>query len=197
MQLQQPVKIILGALALVAMLSGCGLSPQQARPEPRLSGQLKAVAQGQRVSVQIGDARPGQVLGYRGGLYDESNALTVQGQSFLPRLQAETEAGLRMRGFDIAPQGQAPATFDLQVTGLTYKVLESRTVLGEVELSATYQVRLRKEGRNFEGSYTAKLKKKFVKPPTDAANNRLVSMVMSDALQRVFQDPSISDFLAR
>ncbi len=197
MQLRQAVKTVLGALAMVAVLAGCGLSPQQAQPEPRLSGQLRAVAQGQRVSVSIGDARTSQVLGYRGGLYEESNALTVQGNSFLPRLQAETEAGLRMRGFNIAPQGQAPATFDLQVTGLTYSVVESRTVMGEVELSATYQVRLRKDGRNYEGSYTAKLGKKFVKPPTDAANNRLVSMVMSDALQRVFQDPGISDFLAR
>lgn len=195
--MQQRMTGFFVGLAMLAGLAGCGLSPQQAKPEPRLSGQLSQVAQGQRVSVTISDVRSSPVLGHRGGLYEDSNVLSVEDRAFLPRLRAETEAGLRMRGFDIAPQGQAPATFDLQVTGLTYQVLESRTVLGEVELSATYLIRLRKEGRNYEGSYTAKLAKKFVKPPTDNANNQLVSQVMSDALQRVFEDPGISEFLVR
>lgn len=193
----QRITGLLAMVALAAGLAACGLSPQQASPEPRLSGQLARVAQGQRVSVQISDQRSSPVLGLRGGLYGDSNALSVQGANFLPRLQAETEAGLRMRGFDIAPQGQAPAMFDLQVTGLTYAVAEGRTVMGEVQLTATYMVRLRKDDRHYEGSYTAKLKKKFVKPPTDAANDRLVSMVMSDALERVFADQGISQFLAR
>lgn len=188
---------VFAVIALLAGMVGCGLSPQLATPEPRLSGQLAPVAQGQRVSVHVSDGRSSPVLGNRGGLYDGTNALSVEGRSFLPRLQAEAEAGLRMRGFSIVPQGQAPATFDLQVTGLTYAVADGRTVMSEVKLTATYQVRLRKEGRTYEGSYTAKLNKKFVKSPSDKANEQLVSMVMSDALQRVFADRGISDFLVR
>lgn len=195
--MKQRVMQLLVLLALAAGLAACGLSPQQARPEPRLSGTLAPVAQGQQVSVHVSDGRSSPVLGNRGGLYGDSNPLTVEARTVLPRLQAETEAGLRMRGFNIVPQGQAPAMFDLQVTGLTYQVAEGRTVMSEVQLTATYLVRLSKEGRNYEGTYTAKMKKKFVKPPTDAANTRLVSMIMSDALQRVFQDQGISDFLAR
>ena len=190
---------IAGLLLLVMMagLTACGLSPQQANPEPRLSGQLAKVAQGQPVGVGISDARASSVLGYRGGLYDGANELTVQGNTFLPRLQAETEAGLRMRGFDIVPKSQAPALFDLQVTKLTYSVTEGRTVMSEAHLTATYMVRLSKNGRHYEGSYTAELSKKFVKPLSDKANSRLVSMVMSDALQRVFEDRAVSDFLAQ
>ncbi len=188
---------ILAVVAMLGSLAACGLSPQLASPEPRLSGQLTPVAQGQTVSVHVSDGRSSPVLGSRGGLYEGSNDLSVEGRSFLPRLQAETEAGLRMRGFNIVPQGQAPAVFDLQVTGLTYAVGEGRTVMSEVQLTATYLVRLRKDGRNYEGSYTAKLKKKFVKPPTDRTNDQLVSTIMSDALQRVFDDPGISQFLAR
>lgn len=188
---------VLAVMAMLAMLAGCGLSPQLASPEPRLSGQLTAVAQGQTVAVHVSDGRSSPVLGSRGGLYDGTNALSVEGRSFLPRLQAETEAGLRMRGFNIVPRGQAPAAFDLQVTGLTYTVADGRTLLSDVQLTATYLVRLRKDGRNYEGSYTAKLKKKFVKPPSDQTNDQLVSMVMSDALQRVFDDKDISDFLLR
>lgn len=195
--MQYAISRALAAVAMLAVLAGCGLSPQLAKPEPRLSGQLAAVAQGQAVSVQVSDGRSNPVLGRRGGLYEDTNALSVEGSSFLPRLQAETEAGLRMRGFSIVPQSQAPAAFDLQVTGLTYAVAEGRTLMSEVQLSATYLVRLRKDGRNYEGSYTAKLKKKFVKPLTDKANDHLVSMAMSDALQRVFEDKGISDFLVR
>ena len=195
--MRQQITRVLTVMLLTGALAACGLSPQQASPEPRLSGQLARVVQGQRVSVQVSDVRTSPVLGLRGGLYGDSNELSVPGQVFIPRLRAETEAGLRMRGFDVVPAGQTLAAFDLQVAGLTYSVAEGRTVLGEVQLSATYVVRLRKDGRHYEGSYTAKLKKKFVKPPTDAANDRLISMVMSDALQRVFADQGISDFLAR
>lgn len=132
--MQYRIMKLLAVLALASGLAACGLSPQQARPEPRLSGQLAKVAAGQRVSVHISDGRSSPVLGSRGGLYGDSNALSVEGRTFMPRLQAEVEAGLRMRGFDIQPQGQAPATFDLQVTGLTYAVTEGRTVMSDVQL---------------------------------------------------------------
>jgi uncharacterized lipoprotein len=185
------------ALVMLAGLTACGLSPQKAAPEPRLSGTLAQVAQGQKVSVSVRDTRSSPALGSRGGLYGDTNFLRVEGSSFVPRLQAETEAGLRMRGFDIVPQGQAPASFDLQVVGLTYSVAKGRTVMSEVLLTATYQLRLRKDGRNYEGVYTAELKKKFLKPLSDEANNQLLSTVMSDALQRIFADRGVTEFLVK
>ena len=60
-------------------LSGCGLSPQQLYPEPRITGQLERVANGQTVSVAVDDHRTTSVIGHRGGLYAESNTLTVEG----------------------------------------------------------------------------------------------------------------------
>lgn len=197
MQKRITAGLMAGVLFVLAGLSGCGLSPQQARPEPRLSSVLAPVAQGQAVSVRVTDARTSNVLGNRGGLYENSNPVTAEGRAFLPRLQAEVEAGLRMRGFVIQPAGQAAAEFDLQVTELTYQLVDGRTVMGEVELTATYLLHLRKSGRTQKSTHTANLAKKFAKAPSDAANNQLLSTVMSDALDRLFQEPTISEFLMR
>lgn len=183
-------------LNVVLLLSACGLSPQQVYPEPRLSGTLAPVGQGQTVNVQVKDQRTSTVIGTRGGLYDQTNALTVVGKTVLPRLQAETEAGLRMQGFTPVPAGQAASEFTLALVELTYGVAEGRSAFGEAQLSASYRVNLRKAGHSYQGEYTAKLKKGFIKTPSDAANNELVTQVMSDALQRVFQDPGIARFLA-
>lgn len=186
---------LVGIGVLVLGLTACGLSPQQLYPEPRLSGPLERVASGQSITVVVDDQRPKTVVGYRGGLYAETNALTVEGRTVFPRLQAETEAALRMRGFIPVPQGQSNTQFRLSIADLSYAVHEERTVASKVMLTAVLAVEATKNGKTYRARYTANLEKGFVKPPTDAANNRLMSMVMSDALERVFQDQGLTQFL--
>ena len=93
------------AIIVSVSLVGCGLSPQYLTPEPRFSGQLVAVGQGQPVVVRVSDARSNPVIGTRGGLYAQSSAITVNSKAFLPRLQAETDAAVRMLGFTPMQQG--------------------------------------------------------------------------------------------
>lgn len=194
------MKKLLLPIAVVGLfmlgLSGCGLSPQQLYPEPRITGQLERVANGQTVSVAVDDQRTTSVIGHRGGLYAESNTLTVEGRTTFPRLQAETEAALRMRGFIPVPQGQAGSQLRLSIADLKYSVVEDRTVASKVQLTAVLAVEVHKEGQVYRGRYTANLDKGFVKPPTDSANNRLISWVMSDALERVFKDKGLLQFMA-
>lgn len=187
---------LLGLGSLLMALTACGLSPQQLYPEPRISGQLERVASGQTVSVTVDDQRASTVIGYRGGLYADTNALTVEGKTVFPRLQAETEAALRMRGFIPVPQGQAASQLRLSIVELDYAVGEDRTVASKLYLKTVLAVEVSKGGQIYRGRYAANLEKGFVKPPTDAANNRLVSLVMSEALERAFRDEGLMRFMA-
>src|SRR5690554_686295 len=121
---QLKLVVLLPALLVFTLLSACGLSPQQLQPEPRLSGQLEKVANGQTVAVAVEDRRESNLVGYRGGIYSQTNALTLEGATVFPRLQAEMEVGLRMRGFEIARREQASNDLRLIISELEYAVAD-------------------------------------------------------------------------
>lgn len=188
---------LLAALLMAGVLTGCGLSPQQLQPEPRLSGQLEQVANGQTVVVSIEDQRESNVLGYRGGMYAETNALTLEGATVFPRLQAEMEVGLRMRGFNIATPEQARNDLRLIISEAEYSVAEDRTFASKVELRLVMTVEVKNGTQIFRGRYTETLSKPFAKAPSDKGNNQLVSEVMSTALERIFADDDLLAFLQK
>lgn len=183
-----------GVVLLAGALTACGLSPQQVQPQPQLTGRYAVVAQGQQVQVTVRDGRSSPVLGTRGGLY-QGNQLTVDGAVLVRSLQAEAESGLRQQGFQ--PAGRAERQLELVLTGLTYEVVDGRTAFGEVRLSATLLTKLHRDGANYQAEYVARLNKGFVKAPSAAANDALVSQVLTDALQRLFEDQAAARFLAQ
>ena len=63
-------------------------------------------------------------------------------------------------------------------------------------MSATFQVDVENRGRRYSGRYAASMSQGFVTAPSAAANEKLLSEVLSDALQRVFKDQAVSRLLA-
>ncbi len=184
------------AVILTGVLSGCGLSPQYLKPEPRFSGQVIAVGQGQPVTVQVSDARASQVIGARGGLYSQSSTITVNGSSFLPRLQAETDAAVRMMGFIPMPTGSDNPQLTLKLTELSYQAVENNAFSKEAKLNAVYTLEVKNGLRRHNGRYAASLTHGYAKAPSEQTNTQWVSTVLSDGLQRVFKDPAIGQLLA-
>lgn len=187
--------LVLPALMLLALLSACGLSPQQLYPEPRLSGQLESVASGQTVAVRVEDHRSDNVIGYRGGVYAETNALTLEGATVFPRLQAEMEVGLRMRGFAIVQQEQAQNDLRLIISEIEYQVAEDRTFASQVSVRLVMAVEVNNGQQIFRGRYTETITRPFATAPTERGNNQLVSEIMSTALERIFADEELLAFL--
>lgn len=193
------VRYLLAGVAIIvsAGLVGCGLSPQYLAPEPRFSGQLAAVGQGQPVVVRVSDARSSPVIGTRGGLYAQSSVITVSSQSFLPRLQAETDAAVRMLGFTPMQQGAGEAQLNLKLIELSYKAAEDNGLIKEAQLQAVYALEVQNGTRRYNGRYAANLTQGYAKAPNEKTNNVLVSKVLSEGLQRVFNDPAIGQLLAQ
>jgi uncharacterized lipoprotein len=190
--------ILVGAaLMLAGVLSGCGLSPQHLKPEPRFTGQIASVGQGQAVTVLVSDDRASQVIGARGGLYADSSAITVSGRSFLPRLQAETDAAVRMMGFTPMPAGADNAQLILKLAELSYQTVETNAFSKETKLNAVYMLEVKNGTRRYAGRYAATLTHGHAKAPNEQTNTKWVSDVLSDGLQRVFKDPAIGQLLAQ
>lgn len=190
-------RVLFGLLVASGLiLAGCAHSPQQLNPQPKLNSQLAPVGRGQPVVVRVVDGRQSQVLGTRGGLYPETSSITVNGAQLLPVLQAQAEAAVRLLGFTPTPSGNGPQ-LTLTLTDLKYQSPKEGMYVTEATISSTFRADVQNNGRSYNGRYAASLDQRFGMAPNEETNTRLISDVLSDALTRVFKDPSISQILGQ
>ncbi|AKS06326.1 YajG family lipoprotein [Pseudomonas trivialis] len=190
-------RLLFGLITVTSLtLVGCANSPQQLTPEPKLTTQLAPVGHGQAVSVRVVDGRPSPTLGSRGGLYPETALVSVNAQDVLPKLQAQAEAAVRLLGF--TPSANAPGAPQLTITlaELKYQSPKDGLYVTEASIGATFKSDVTAGTRRYSGRYAASLNQRFGMSPNQETNTKLVSDVLSDALTRLFKDPSIGSLLS-
>ncbi|MBD1550880.1 YajG family lipoprotein [Pseudomonas typographi] len=189
-------RLLFGLLAVSALaLAGCASSPQQLSPQPKLTEQLAAVGQGQPVQVRVVDGRPSAVLGTRGGLYPETSTVSVQGNDIVPKLQAQAEAAVRLLGYTPNASAAGAPTLTVTLADLKYQSPKDSTYVTEATIAATFRADVRGPSNSYSGRYSASLNQRFGMAPNQETNTKLVSDVLSDALTRVFKDPTIGQTL--
>jgi uncharacterized lipoprotein len=148
------------------------------------------------VSVRVVDGRPSPTLGSRGGLYPETALVSVNAQDVLPKLQAQAEAAVRLLGF--TPSANAPGAPQLTITlaELKYQSPKDGLYVTEASIGATFKSDVTAGTRRYSGRYGASLNQRFGMSPNQETNTKLVSDVLSDALTRLFKDPSIGSLLS-
>jgi uncharacterized lipoprotein len=191
-------RLVFGLIAASALaLAGCANSPQQLNPQPKITEQLAPVGQGQPVVVRVVDGRSSPTLGTRGGLYPETSAISVNGADVLPKLQAQAEAALRLLGFTpSAGAGNAPQ-LTVTLTDLKYQSPKDKMYVTEATIGATFRADVQNPAGRYSGRYSASLNQRFGMAPNQDTNTKLVSDVLSDALTRLFKDPTIGQKLAQ
>lgn len=189
-------RVLLSLIAAGTLaLSGCALSPQQLNPDPVFKGQPVAVGQGQPVVVKVVDGRQSTELGTRGGLYSETSSITVRSQDVIPKLQTQAEAAVRLLGFTPSPNAYNAPTLTLTLAELKYQSPKEGLYVTEATIGATFRVDVQNSSNRYTGRYGASLDQRFGMAPNQQTNTKLVSDVLSDALDRVFKDPTIGQTL--
>ncbi|KIZ33318.1 YajG family lipoprotein, partial [Stutzerimonas stutzeri] len=190
-------RLLFGLVTVLGMsLVGCAHSPQQLDPNPKLNGTINPVGQGQPVVVRVVDARPSPTLGTRGGLYPETSAVIVPSAKVIPKLQAQTEAAVRLLGFTPSPNAYNAPQLTLTLAELKYQSPKEGLYVTEANIGATLKVEVQNAGKRYNGRYGASLNQRFGMAPNEQTNTKLVSDVLSDALTRVFRDDNIGRLLA-
>ncbi|AZC20669.1 MULTISPECIES: YajG family lipoprotein [Pseudomonas] len=189
-------RLLFGLITVASLsLAGCAHSPQQLTPEPKLTSQLAPVGHGQPVVVRVVDGRSSPVLGTRGGLYPETSSITVQGAQILPKLQAQAEAAVRLLGFTPTTGGSNAPQLTVTLAELKYQSPKEGMYVTEATIGATFRSDVQNANRRYSGRYGASLDQRFGMAPNQDTNTKLVGDVLSDALTRLFKDPSIGQIL--
>jgi uncharacterized lipoprotein len=191
-------RLLFGLIAASALtLAGCANSPQQLSPQPRITEQLAPVGQGQAVVVRVVDGRPSSTLGTRGGLYPETSAVSVNGADVLPKLQAQAEAAVRLLGFTPNPSAYNAPQLTITLADLKYQTPKDKMYATEATIAATFRADVQNAAGRYSGRYSASLDQRFGMAPNQETNNKLVGDVLSDALTRLFKDPTIGQKLSQ
>ncbi|EMD98779.1 MULTISPECIES: YajG family lipoprotein [Stutzerimonas stutzeri subgroup] len=190
-------RLLFGFVTVLGLsLVGCAHSPQQLDPNPKLNGTINPVGQGQPVVVRVVDARPSPTLGTRGGLYPETSAVIVPSAKVVPKLQAQTEAAVRLLGFTPSPNAYNAPQLTLTLAELKYQSPKEGLYVTEANIGATLKIEVQNSGKRYNGRYGASLNQRFGMAPNEQTNTKLVTDVLSDALTRVFRDDNIGRLLA-
>ena len=190
-------RLLFGLIAVASLsLVGCAHSPQQLTPQPKLNAQLAAVGRGQPVVVKVVDGRASQALGTRGGLYPETSTISVSGNDVVPKLQAQAEAAVRLLGFTPTPNAYNAPQLTVTLAELKYQSPKEGMYVTEATIGATFRADVVNGGRRYSGRYGASLDQRFGMAPNQETNTKLVGDVLSDALTRLFKDPTIGQVLA-
>ncbi len=190
-------RLLFGFVTVLGVsLVGCAHSPQQLDPNPKLNGTINPVGQGQPVVVRVVDARPSPTLGTRGGLYPETSAVIVPSAKVIPKLQAQTEAAVRLLGFTPSPNAYNAPQLTLTLAELKYQSPKEGLYVTEANIGATLKIEVQNAGKRYNGRYGASLNQRFGMAPNEQTNTKLVTDVLSDALTRVFRDDNIGRLLA-
>ncbi len=189
-------RLLFGLITVTSLtLVGCAHSPQQLSPQPKLTTQLAPVGRGQPVVVRVVDGRPSPTLGTRGGMYPETSAISVSGADVIPKLQAQAEAAVRLLGYTPTSSASNAPTLTVTLAELKYQSPKDTMYVTEATIGATFRSDVRNAGRTYSGRYAASLDQRFGMAPNQETNTKLVSDVLSDALTRVFKDPSVGRLL--
>ena len=191
-------RLLFGLITVTSLtLVGCAHSPQQLSPQPKLTTQLAPVGHGQPVVVKVVDGRPSPTLGTRGGLYPETSSITVSGADLLPKLQAQAEAAVRLLGFTPTANAYNAPQLTVTLAELKYQSPKDNLYVTEATIGATFRADVRNGGRSYSGRYGASLDQRFGMAPNQDTNTQLVGDVLSDALTRMFKDPTIGQVLGQ
>lgn len=193
------ISIYLGCLmGLLLILGGCAQSPHYLQVDPKVGHNLPRLGSGQSVTVNVVDGRDSDIMGTRSGAAMSSAVITVEAHNLMPKLQHQAEIALTRMGFEptTQPADDRPSV-TLTLTELSYSQDDAQPLIDKAQLLARMRAQVVNDRNTYNGVYTAKREQTYAVKPDLETNARMVTDLLSSALDRAFGDPKVGNLLAR
>jgi len=181
------------ALALAVSLIGCASSPQQVHLNPQIDVSSRLTKQ-PAVQLTINDLRPSPSMGTRGGVYGSTNHITAD-RNLSDSLRPAAIKALNELGARVDASSPFPIALSLDIEKVSYQVDQNSSLPIQITLDAAIRASASKEGKSFSGRYESSKMHKFIKAPSEQRNEEIINEILSDTLNRVFNDPRLLTFM--
>lgn len=179
--------------AVILTLSGCAKSPQQVRLNPEVNVD-SYISNQPTVYLTITDKRPSKSLGTRGGVYRDTNNITLS-KDLASTLRPVATAALNEMGVIVDDPSPRPIKLELIVETLEYKVNENQTLPIEVSLKTRISAVVDSNGKQQTTQYQSSKLHKFFTAPNTEDNSKIINDIVSETLTRLFNDPKLINLL--
>ena len=183
------------ALALLMLIQGCALTPQNLHLDPVIDYTGQSVTTDTLIGLSVVDSRDSKKLGRVGDPKKEMVDVTLD-EDFLPLLNQRVTEVLEQRGFSVVPDSGAmtrsiSVSIDSLVLNSAKRPLDFETEL-KAELSAEAHNALGK----YDRAYYVRTYKTTAGPPYAKHSNELVNDAVSQALSDMLNDDKLFELLA-
>lgn len=187
-----------GVLLTGLWLAGCS-GPQYLQLNPERSTNIPQAGSGQQVTVVAVDSRQSEVIGTRTGGNMSTAQITVSSHELIPQLQAEAERAVRDMGFNpTTEQAQGRPSLTLELASLQYTHGDSgQPLVDEARIEGVFRAIAKNQGTTYTGTYTSRRTQGYAVKPGEDTNTRMLNDLLSDGLNRAFNDPELGQLLAR
>lgn len=186
------------AVVTVLLFTACAYSPQQIVIAPTIDAPAVNYGAGRTIAVTAKNDKAGQVLGSRGGIYEETSVVTVAND--LAEMLAEiTKEQLSNDGFnatDLPTLGVEKVPFiELTIEDIKYELTQvispKKLTLSVVIAAEVYNGR-----ETYTRRYATTQNYTLIVAPTMNKNTELLNKAFSETLTRMFNDPQLKTFLS-
>lgn len=187
---------VMGA-AILTVLGGCALAPQDAALNPSVTTSKVVAGRSAAVALEVADERPSTMVGTR--MMGQANQIgaEIKVADMAPMVEAKARDALLKNEF--LPVGAtAAAEKKLKIEVRLLELKTSHTLFNASYLPATtLKAVARNKGEEFEKLYRADFSESTNWYNSDERNNRLLNEVIAKALGEMLNDPALMAFLAR
>jgi uncharacterized lipoprotein YajG len=181
---------------LMALLTGCAFTPQEANLDPTISVMPSQEGQGVTVSVNVVDERPSKSLGHRGTGYGKGAEITAS-QDLDVVVYNKIVSALETKGFTVTEAG-VTAPVDLKIE---LRLLEYSTSVGfwtgGVHVNGAMKAVATNNGDVYERMYRSDDEERVVFVPDASSNEKMINESLSFLLNQVIGDNALIGHLAK
>ena len=173
-------------LLISVILSSCALSPQTVSIVPVIDIKEAGTGQDTRLAIEVRDTRQGNIIGYRGGIYDTA-AISTRGDITGP-IHKELVHAFSAIGFTVVNKGDSSdSSLVAELQELNYKI-QQKNLIRTVEIFAVMKAQAVKGTKTVTQNIEDRFTKNYPKSPSTGENEKLINDIISRLLQRIVQD---------
>ncbi len=177
-------------------LSACAFTPQTAVIKPEVNFTETDEGHGATVVVKVVDERSSKALGHRGSATYKGAKITTT-QDIEGLIREEIMQGLAKKGFKpIDCTSECTPNLKVEIRLLEYST-STGFFTGGIHTKAALKAIANANGKIYEKIYRVDNEKRVVVVPTASANEKYLNQLVSEILNKLFQDQELIATLAK
>lgn len=170
---------------------GCAKSPQQVPFQAQVStGGIQGG--GAAIALVLEDARVNNILGSRGGVYEDTSLISLKG-SAIKDIELYLRDRLQKAGFEFG--ADVVANWSVRLDVLSYEIEKLNTVKEEITVQSRMSIVIEKASSTYENSYSATTSEEVVGLASEAKNVDIINRAINATLRALLNDEGISEFM--